>query len=69
MRIFARLAGHGHRAGEDGVEARRQRDIGRLDPALARAGHAADDDGKVGGRAGLGEVALQDGGKTLARRR
>ena len=47
----------------------RRLDIGRLDPALPRARHAADDDGKVGRRIERREMSFQDGAKAGLGRR
>ena len=55
-----------HRAGEDCLDAGRHGHVGCLDPALAGSGHAADDHAKIGSRSGVGQIALQDRGKSFA---
>ena len=63
MRMSRLLAGNRGGACEDGADRRRHGDIGRLEPALARAGHAADDDRQRLRCAESRQMAFEDGGK------
>ncbi|OWK18768.1 hypothetical protein AJ88_01555 [Mesorhizobium amorphae CCBAU 01583] len=59
------LAGNTGGACKDGADRRRHGDIGRLEPALAGAGHAANDDWQRRGCAESRQMAFEDGGKTF----
>ena len=63
----ASRARDGDRAGEDLVETRRRRHIGRFDPALARARHAAHHDRQRCGGAHRAEMLLENGAEAFAR--